>query len=307
LVADRSARFTDPAELVAYLTVQVAASIWTFTGNAAIVGALVRRGHRDWLWAMLALGIATAAAALILFLFIRWLLAKAGRGQRWGLTDLPEISAYLLAQAIGFILSAFVVSAALSSLYQAGVRNLAVAAIGMYVATILVELLIFLVLRRALTTSDRQGSRGGAAGFGLGLAFAAWVVVALTIGSDRGMFPGTSMIDRLPWLFDVCVAASLAAWAGGSAAYALTGFLQSRPWRAASITILTPCIAGPAAAVLVMGMWYEACAGQVTMGWAIRTGAQRTLHAVTAGGVSFGVACLLVTLLWSFFYLRPSR
>ena len=306
-MADRSTRFTDPAELVAYLVAQAAAAIWNFTVNASIVARLAARGHRDPLWAFMALCIATAAAALVLFLLIRWLLAKAGRGSRRALSDLQEISAYLLTQAIGFVLSAFVVSAALSSLYHSGGRYLAVASIGMYVFTVLVELLIFLVLRRAMATGVGEGSRAGAAGFGFGLAFAAWIVVALTIGTDKGMFPGSSMIERLPWLFDVCVAASLAAWGGGSAAYALTGFLQSRPWRAASMTILTPGIAGPVAAVLVMGMWYGACVGQVTVGWAIRTGAQRTVHAVIAGGAPFGLACLVVTLLWALFYLRPSR
>ena len=73
------------------------------------------------------------------------------------------------------------------------------------------------------------------------------------------------------------------------------------------MTIVTPCIAVPAAAVLVMGMWYGACAGQATVGWAIRTGGERTVHAVVAGGVPFGAACLLATLLWSLYSLRPPR
>jgi hypothetical protein len=192
-VADRSARFTDPAELVAYVVAQAAAMIWNFTVDQSIVASLMARGHRDPLWAFMALCIATAAAALVLFLSIRWLLAKAGKGQRRGLSDLQEISAYLLTQAIGFVFSAFVISSILSSLYHSGARNLVVASIGLYVGTILVELLIFLIPRRAMATRVGEGSRAGAAGFGFGLAFAAWVVVALTIGSDKGMFPGTSM------------------------------------------------------------------------------------------------------------------
>jgi len=305
-VVERTARFTDPAELMAYLIVQAAAEIWNFTVNAAIVARLVQRGHRDPLWTILALGIATAAAALVVFLSSRWLMAKMGWGQRRTLTDLREIGAYLLAQAVGFVSSAFIVTFVLSSLDHAGVRNLVAPCIGMYVATILIELVIFLFLRRAMTASIGQGPRAGAAGFGCGLAFVAWVVMALTIGSDKAMFPGTSTIDRLSWLFNVCVASSLGAWAGGSAAYALTGLLQSRPWRAASMTIVTPCIAAPAVAVLVMAVSYGVCAGQATVDWAIRTGAANTVHAVIAGGVAFAVPNLLATFLWALYYLRPS-
>jgi hypothetical protein len=222
------------------------------------------------------------------------------------LADLQEIGAYLLAQAVGFVSSAFVITFVLSSLYNSGVHNVVAPWIGMYVAAILIELLIFLFLRRAMTASIGQGSRPGAAGFGFGLAFVAWVVVALTIGSDKAMFPGPSTIDRLSWLFNVCVASSLAAGAGGSAAYALTGFLQSRPWRAASIAFVTPCVATPAIAVLVMAVSYGACAGQVTVGWAIHTGAANTMHAVLAGGLAFAVPSLLATFLWALYYLRPS-
>jgi hypothetical protein len=300
-VAERSARFTDPAELVAYLTVQAAAQIWNFTVNEAIIDRLVERGHRDTLWALC---IATAMAALVLFLLTRWLMARAGWGQRRALTDLQEIGAYLLAQAIGFVFSALVVTFVLTSLYNAGVGNVVALAIGMYVATIPIELMIFLFLRRAMTAGIGQESRAGAAGFGFGLAFVAWVVVALTIGSDKAMFPGPSTIDRFSWLFNVCVASSLAAWAGGSAAYALTGFLQSRPWRAASMTIITPCIAVPAVAVLVMAVTYGACAGQATARWAIRAGISDTLHAVLEGGFAFAVPSLLATFLWALYYLR---
>jgi hypothetical protein len=306
-VVDRSARLTDPAELVVYLAVQAAALTWNFTINAAVVGGLAARGHGDWLWAFVALGIVTDVAALALFLGLRWLLAKAGRGQQRALIDLREIGAYLLAQAAGFVLATLVMTFVLASLHRSGVGHLAAVSLALNVVWILVVLLLFLFLRRLMAAGVGQGSRGGAARFGFGLAFAAWVVVALTIGSDKGMFPGTSVTERLPWLFDVCVAASLAAWAGGSAAFALTGFLRSRPWRAASMTIVAPCLAVPAAAVLVMGMWYGACAGQATVGWAIRMGAERTAHAVIAGGLPVGAACLLVTLLWSLYCLRPPR
>jgi hypothetical protein len=272
----------------------------------AIVDRLVKSGHRDALWALLALCIATAMAALILFLFTRWLMARAGWGQRRALTDLQEIAAYLLAQAIGFVSSAFVVTFVSSTLYDFGVRNVAALWIGMCVATILIEMLIFLFLRRAMSARTGQAARAGAAGFGFGLALVAWVVVALTIGSDKAMFPGPSTIDRFAWLFNICVASSLAAWAGGSSAYALTGFLQSRPLRAASMTIVTPCIAAPAVAVLVMAVTYGACAGQATVGWSIRSGTEDTLHAVLAGGVAFAASTLLATFLWALYYLRPS-
>jgi hypothetical protein len=305
-VADRSARFTGPAELVAYLAVQAAGLIWNFTVNAAIMERLMARSDRDPLPAVLALCIVTAAAALALFLLLRWGMAKAGKGERRALTDLTEIGAYLLAQAIGFVLASFVMAWVLASL-RSGVQDLATASFVMNVVSILVVLLIFLFLRKAMTARMGRESRGGAAGFGFGLAFVAWVVVALTIGSDRGMHTGTSVSARLPWLFTVCVASSLAAWAGGSAAYVLSAFLQSRAWRAVSMTIIVPCIALPAVAVLAMSMVYGACAGQVSVGWVIRTGADYTVRAVIAGGVAFAAPCLLATLLWALYYLRPSR
>jgi hypothetical protein len=289
------------------LIAQAAAVTWSFTVNAAMVGDLLARGHRDPLPAIMAISIVTQGAALVLFLLIRWLMARVGRGQRRALADLGEIGAYLLAQTIGFFLTIFVMTSVVGSLYRSGVRDLAVASLACSIVTILVVMLIFLFLRRVLTANGRQASRGGAAGFGFGLAFAAWVIVALTIGSDRGLFATTSVTERLPWLFDVCVAASLAAWAGGSAAYALTRVLQSRSWRAAMLTIVVPCITLPAAAVLAMAMSYAACAGQVEMGWVIRTGAENTAKAVTAGGFAFGVPCFLAVLLWSLYWLRPPR
>jgi hypothetical protein len=305
-MAERSATLTDPAELVAYLVAQAAGLIWNFTVAAAIVGRLTERGDRNTLSASVALGIATDVAVLVLFLFLRWLLAKTGRGQRRDLTDLREIGAYVLTQVIGFIFSFFVEMPVLGSLNRSGVPNLAAVSFAMNVVSILLALLVFLFLRRAMTANVGQASRGAAA-FGFGLAFGAWVIAALTMVNATGMPTGMSVSDLLPWLFNVCVAASLAAWAGGSAAYALTRFQQSRLWRTALLTVAVPCIAIPVGAALTMIMFVMACARQMGVGWSLRAGAESAVHAIFAGPVGFGVPYFLATFLWSFYYLRPPR
>ena len=305
-MSDRPATLTDPAELVAFLGAQAAGLIWNFTVAAAIVGRLTERGDRNTLSASVALGIATDVAVLVLFLLLRWVMAKAGKSQRSALTDLREIGAYVLVQVIGFIFSIFVLMPVLGSLYRAGVQNLAAASFALNIGSILIVLPIFLFLRRAMMANVGQASRG-AAGFGFGLAFVAWVVVALTIGNALGMSTGVSVSDLLPWLFNVCVAASLAAWAGGSAAYALTRFQQSRLWRTALLTVAVPCIAIPVGAALTMIMFVMACARQMGVGWSLRAGAESAVHAIFAGPVGFGVPYFLATFLWSFYYLRPPR
>jgi hypothetical protein len=289
------------------LIVQAAGLIGNFTVGAAIVRRLTAHGNHDTLSAIVALGIATDIAVLVLFLLLRWLMAKTGRGDRQALTDLREIGAYVLAQVVGFILLTFVMTPVLGSLYRSGVQNLVAASIVLNIVSILVVLLIFLFLRRAMTADVGQASRGGAAGFGFGLAFVAWVIVALIIGSDKSMFTGASVPDRLAWLFNVCVAASLAAWAGGSAAYAFTRFQQNRVWRTALLTGAVPCIAIPAAAALTMVMVVMACAAQMGVGWSLRTGAESTMQAIVASRGGFGAPYLLAILLWSFYYLRPPR
>ena len=305
-MAARPARLTDPAELVAYLAAQAAGLIWNFTIAAAIVGHLTEGGDRNTLSACMALGIATDIAVLGLFLLLRWLMAKAGKGQRRALTDLREIGAYVLVQVIGFIFSIFVLMPVLGSLYRAGVQNLAAASFALNIVSILLVLPIFLVLRRAMTATVGQASRG-AAGFGFGLAFVTLVIVALTIVNATGMSPGMSVSNLLPWLFNVCVAASVAVWAGGSAAYALTRFQQSRLWRTAVLTIIVPCIAIPIAALFTMIMFVMACARQMGVGWSLRSGAESAVLAIFAGPAGFGVPYFLATFLWSFYYLRPSR
>jgi hypothetical protein len=305
-VADRSARLTDAAELVAYLSAQAAGLIWNFTVAAEIVGRLMERRDRDTLSTSLALSIATDIVVLVLFLVLRWLLAKTGRGQRRALTDIREIGAYVLTQVIGFVFSIFVLMPVLGSLYRSGVRNLTAASFALNIVSILAALLVFLLLRRAMTANAGQVSRG-AAGFGFGLAFVAWVVVALTIVNATGMSKGMSVSDLLPWLFNVCVTASLAAWAGGSAAYALTRFLHSRLWRTAFLTIAVTCIAVPVAAMFTMVMFVMACAREMRVGWSLRAGAESAVLAIFAGRTGFGAPYLLATLLWSFYYLRPSR
>ncbi|HEY4166740.1 MAG TPA: hypothetical protein VGM96_08180 [Reyranella sp.] len=305
-MADRSARFTDLAELVAYLSAQAAGLIWNFTINATIVGRLIERGHRDTLSTSLALSIASDIVVLALFLLLRWLLAKTGRGQRQSLTDLREIGAYVLVQVIEFVFSIFVLMPVLGSLYRSGVQNLTAASFALNVVSILLALPVFLFLRRIMTANVGQQSRG-AAGFGFGLAFIAWVIAALTVVNATGMPTGMSVSDLLPWLFNACVAASLAAWAGGSAAYALTRFQRSRLWRTAVLTIAVPCIAVPVAAMFTMVVFIMACARQMGVAWSLRAGGESAVLAIFAGRGGFGAPYLLATLLWSFYYLRPSR
>ena len=103
-MADRSARLTDPAELVAYLTVQAAALTLELhrqrVDRPSPDGAEPSRPaaddpgtlHRD------------LGAALALFLLLRWGMAKAGRSERRALTDLAGNRRLLLAQAIVFAL-----------------------------------------------------------------------------------------------------------------------------------------------------------------------------------------------------------
>lgn len=306
LVSDRPARLTDPAELVAYLGAQAAGLAWNFTVAAAIVRRLADRGGRDTLSTSVALGIATDMAVLFLFLLPRWLLAKTGRGQRRALIDLREIGAYVLVQAIGFIISIFVLMPVLGSLYRAGVQNLAAASFALNAASMLLALPVFLFFRWVMTANVGQQSRG-AAGFGFGLAFVSWVISALTMVNATGMPTGMSVSDLLPWLFNVCVAASLAAWAGGSAAYALTRFQHSRLWRTVLLTVVVPCIAVPVAAMFTMVMVVLACARQMGVGWSLHAGAESAVHAIFAGPTGFGAPYLLATLLWSFYYLRPPR
>jgi hypothetical protein len=281
--------------------------IWNFTVNAAIVSRLTARGDDNTLSTSLALDIVTDIAVLALFLLLRWLMTKKGWGHRRVLTDLREIGAYVLAQIIGFILLIFVMTPVLGSLYRSGVQDLVVASFALNVVTILIVLPIFLLLRRAMTANGGQASRGGAAGFGFGLAFIAWVLAALIIGNDQRTSAGMSVSSLLPWLFDVCVAASLAAWAGGSAAYALTRFQQSRLWRTALLTIAVPCLAIPAVTVLTMVMFVMACAGEMGVSWSLRAGAESVALAIFTGRAGFGVPYVLATLLWSFHYLRLSR
>jgi hypothetical protein len=305
-VAERSARFTDPAELVAYLVAQAAGLIWNFTVAAAIVRSLAERGNRDTLSTSMALGIATDIAVLVLFLLLRWLLAKTGRGQRRALTDLREIGAYVLVQAIGFIISIFVLAPVLGSLYRSGVENLAAVSFALNAVSMLLALPVFLFFRRVMTANAGQQSRG-AAGFGFGLAFVAWVIAALTMVNATGMPAGMSVSNLLPWLFNVCVVAGLAAWAGGSTAYALTRFLHNRLWRTAVLTIAVPCIAIPVATMFTMIVFIMACARQMGLGWSLRTGAESALQAIFAGPSGSGVPYFVAILLWSFYYLRPSR
>ncbi len=305
-MAERSARFTDPAELVAYLSAQAAGLIWNFTVAGPIVVRLMERRDPDALSTSLALSIASDIVVLALFLLLRWLLAKTGRGQRRALTDLREIGAYVLTQVIEFLFAIFVLTPVLGSLYRSGVQNLAAASFALNVVAILLMLPLFLFLRRVMTANAGQVSRG-AAGFGFGLAFVAWVIVALTVVNATGMSKGMSVSDLLPWLFNVCVTASLAAWAGGSAAYALTRFQKNRLWRTASLTIAVPCIAIPVATMFTMIMFVMACARQMGLGWSLRTGAESAVQAIFAGPAGFGVPYFLATLLWSFYYLRPPR
>jgi hypothetical protein len=305
-VAERSARFTDAAELVAYLFAHAAGLIWNFTVAAAVVRSLAERGNRDTLSTSVALGISADMAVLFLFLLLRWLLAKTGRGQRRALTDLREIGAYVLVQTIGFVISIFVLMPVLGSLYRLGVQNLAAVSFVLNAVSMLIALPVFLFFRRAMTANVGQQSRG-AAGFGFDLAFVAWVIAALTMVNAADMPTGMSVSDLLPWLFNVCMVASLAAWAGGSAAYALTRFQHSRQWRAVFLTVAVPCIAVPIAAMFTMVMFVMACARQMGVGWSLRVGAESAVHAIFAGWTGFGAPYLLAILLWSFYYLRPPR
>jgi hypothetical protein len=305
-VAERTARFTDPAELVAYLSTRAAGLIWNFTAASAIVGRLMERRDHDTLSVCLAISIASDIVVLALFLLLRWLLAKTGRGERRAPIDLREIGAYVLTQVIEFVFSICVLMPVLGSLYRSGVQNLTAASFALNVVSILLALPLFLFLRRVMTANVGQVSRG-AAGFGFGLAFVAWVIAALTIVDATGMPTGMSASDLLPWLFNVCVVASLAAWTGGSAAYALTRFQHSRLWRTAFLTAAVPCIAIPVAAMFTMIMFVMACARQMGVGWSLRVGAESAVHAIFASRTGFGTPYLLAILLWSFYYLRPPR
>lgn len=304
-MSDRPARLTDPAELVAFLGAQAAGLIWNFTVAAAIVRRLADRGDRNMLSTSMALGVATDIAVLVLFLFLRWLLAKTGRGQRRDLTDLREIGAYVLTQVIGFIFSFFVEMPVLGSLNRSGVPNLAAVSFAMNVVSILLALLVFLFLRRVMTTNAGQQSRG-AAGFGFGLAFGAWVIAALTMVNATGMptgcpcpifFPGCSMFvwrqawQRGPGDRPLC-----------SHALSAKQAVADRPsdgrrsvHRHSSRSRLDHD-----------HLRHGVCR-QMGVGWSLRAGAESAVHAIFAGPARFGVPYFIATFLWSFYYLRPSR
>jgi len=76
---------------------------------------------------------------------------------RGKLTDLPDLSAYVLAHAAGIAWGATVTPLIFRSLFDQGARTVMPLSIPISIAVSIVVLLIFLFLRRAMTGSGAAG------------------------------------------------------------------------------------------------------------------------------------------------------
>ena len=152
-------KLTDLPDISAYVLAHAAGIAWGFAVNPMIFRSLVAQGYRDHLQsAAIALGIAVSAVVLLIFLLLRKAMAGSGAppppadlpAPPAKLTDLREISAYVLAHAAGIAWGAIVNPMIFRSLIAQGHRNLMLPGLAISIAVSLVVLLIFLFLRKAM-------------------------------------------------------------------------------------------------------------------------------------------------------------
>jgi hypothetical protein len=290
----RQGRGRSLPEISAYVLAHTAGIVWGFAVNPLIFRDLVARGYRDLLLPGIVLSIAITIVELLIFLFLRTMMARVGEpSSRGKFTNPREISAYVLAHAVGLVFGFFVSSSIFRSFAAYGFGDLLLLSIVMSIAVAAAVLLIFLFLRRLMASDSEPSLRGGAIGFGIGLALIAFVLVAVIFGRDKGTF------DQFPWTFTLCVAGTLATWIGGLAAYSWTRS-QQRLVRVASMTIIVPCMAIPLSAVLLGA----ALAMAFPTGSRVDGIQEIMLPAIVVGGYVFGIPCLLATAIWSVIYLH---
>jgi hypothetical protein len=152
-------KLTDLPELAAYVLAHAAGVAWVFLVNPTIFRGLLAQGLRDYVQPIaIALSIALSLVVLLIFLLLRKLMAGPGAppppadlaAAPASLTDLREISAYVLAHGAGIVWGATATPMIFRRLIADGHRNLMVPALMLSIAVALVVLLIFLFLRKAM-------------------------------------------------------------------------------------------------------------------------------------------------------------
>jgi hypothetical protein len=155
-------KLTDLPEISAYVLAHAAGLAWGFAVNPTIFRSLVALGYRQHLLLVgIANGIAISAVVLLIFLVLRKAMAGSGPPPPPAappapppkFTDFPELSAYVLAHAAGIAWSATVNPLIFRSLMTQGHINLMLAGLALSIALVIVVLLIFLLLRKAMTGS----------------------------------------------------------------------------------------------------------------------------------------------------------
>ncbi len=159
-------KLTDPPELAAYVLAHAAGYAWGYIANPPIFRSLIAQGYREHL---LLVGIAISVAAALVVLLIFLVLRKAMAGSPAALppaappvpparfTDLPELLAYGFAHVAGIAWGAVVNPMIFRSLIEHGTRNLMLPGIAISLAVSIVVLLIFLLLRKAMTGASPPG------------------------------------------------------------------------------------------------------------------------------------------------------
>jgi hypothetical protein len=155
-------KLTNPPEISAYVCAHAAGIAWGLTVNPTIFRNLVAQGYRDHLLlAGIAISIAVSVVVLLIFLFLRKAMAGSGAtplpadppASPAAFTDLPEISAYLLAHAAGIAWGATVNPLIFRSVISQGHSTIILTSIALSLAVSIVVLLIFLFLRKAMAGS----------------------------------------------------------------------------------------------------------------------------------------------------------
>lgn len=152
-------KLTDLPDITAYVLAHAAGLAWAYAVNSTIFRSLVAQGYRNHLLlAGLAISIAISAVVLLIFLSLRKAMAGSGAAPPPAdplappakFTDLPELSAYVLAHAAGIAWGAIVNPLIFRSLIAQGQRNLMLTGVALSIAVSIVVLLIFLFLRKAM-------------------------------------------------------------------------------------------------------------------------------------------------------------
>lgn len=159
-------KLTDLPDISAYVLAHAAGIAWALAVNPTIFRSLIALGYRDQLLlAGIANSIAISAVVLLIFLLLRTAMAGTGAppppadrpAPPARFTDLPELSAYVLAHAGGIAWGAIVTPMIFRSLIAQGARNLMPLGIALSIAVSLVVLLIFLFLRKAMAGAGAPG------------------------------------------------------------------------------------------------------------------------------------------------------